>query len=51
VSTIRALDIPQLNHRFAVTSGVLEAECLGVIQEFFRERRLAGRAVNASSDR
>ena len=39
VSTVRALDTPGLNHRFAVTGGVLEDECREVIQQFFREKR------------
>jgi tRNA(adenine34) deaminase len=39
VSAVRALDIPTLNHRFTVTSGVLEGECREVMQAFFRERR------------
>ena len=39
VSTLRALDIATLNHRFAVTSGVREAECRELIQEFFRGKR------------
>jgi tRNA(adenine34) deaminase len=39
VSTTRALDTPGLNHRFAVTSGVLESECRELIQAFFRDRR------------
>ena len=39
VSTMRALDSPGLNHRFAVTGGVLEEECREAIQQFFRERR------------
>jgi tRNA(Arg) A34 adenosine deaminase TadA len=39
VSTVRALEIPGLNHRFAVTGGVLDAECRELIQEFFREKR------------
>jgi len=30
---------PKLNHRLAVTGGVLEAECGAVLSEFFRERR------------
>ncbi len=30
---------PKLNHRIAVTGGVLEAECGAVLSEFFRERR------------
>lgn len=39
VSTVRALEIPSLNHRFEVTGGVLEGECRDLIQQFFRERR------------
>jgi tRNA(Arg) A34 adenosine deaminase TadA len=45
VSTTRALESPGLNHRFAVTPGVLEGECREVIQEFFREKRRAARAT------
>ena len=43
VSTARILDIPQLNHRFAVTGGVLETESRDLIQQFFRDRRRAGK--------
>ena len=39
VSTVRALESPGLNHRFAVTGAVLEEECRAIIQEFFREKR------------
>jgi tRNA(adenine34) deaminase len=39
VSTVRALDLPGLNHRFTVTGGVLEDECRQLIQQFFEERR------------
>src|SRR5688572_3175992 len=39
VSTTRALEMPGLNHRFAVTSGVLEDDCREIIQGFFRQRR------------
>ena len=39
VSTIRANEAPGLNHRFAVTGGVLEVECRDLIQQFFREKR------------
>ena len=39
VSTIRALEVPSLNHRFAVTSGVLEEDCRAIIQQFFKEKR------------
>ena len=38
-STIDALAIPTLNHRFAVTSGVLEDSCRDVVQRFFKNRR------------
>ena len=42
VSTIQVLDIPGLNHRFAITGGVLEDEARLLLQEFFRERRRPG---------
>jgi tRNA(adenine34) deaminase len=41
VSTVRSLDTPGLNHRFAVTGGVLEAAARDLIQEFFRGKRRA----------
>jgi tRNA(adenine34) deaminase len=40
VSTLRALESPGLNHRFVVTSGVLEGECRELMQEFFRAKRV-----------
>jgi tRNA(adenine34) deaminase len=39
VSTMRGHEMPGLNHRVAVTGGVLEDECRGLIQQFFREKR------------
>ena len=39
VSTLCALDVPGLNHRFAVSGGVLEADCREILQQFFRDRR------------
>ena len=39
VSTLQALDIPALNHRFEIVEGVLEAECRDIVQAFFRDRR------------
>jgi len=39
VSTIRGHELPGLNHRLAVTGGVLEADCRDLIQGFFRDRR------------
>ena len=39
VSAVRGLDLPGLNHRFAVTGGVLEDPCRELIQAFFRDKR------------
>ena len=39
VSAVRGLDLPGVNHCFAITGGVLEEPCRHLIQEFFRERR------------
>jgi tRNA(adenine34) deaminase len=39
VSAARAHETPGLNHRVAVTGGVLEDECREVIQAFFKARR------------
>lgn len=39
VSAIRSLEQPGLNHRFAVTGGVLELECRTLLQKFFWDRR------------
>ena len=50
VSTARVLDIPQLNHRFQVTAGVLGAECRDLIQQFFRERRRVGKGEEPLAD-
>ena len=38
-SAVDALAIPTLNHRFDVTSGVLEDECRAIVQAFFARRR------------
>ena len=34
-------DLPGLNHRCEITSGVMRDETLGVLQQFFKERRSA----------
>ena len=39
VSSCRAHEMPTLNHRIEVVGGILEDECRGVIQEFFKTRR------------
>jgi tRNA(adenine34) deaminase len=38
-SMINLLQVPALNHRCEITSGVLQNECAGILQDFFRERR------------
>jgi tRNA(adenine34) deaminase len=38
-SALQALDLPGLNHRFAVTGGVCGDECRVVMQAFFKARR------------
>jgi tRNA(adenine34) deaminase len=42
VSTMRALEAPGLNHRFAVTGGVLEQRGRDLLQQFFRAKRRGG---------
>jgi tRNA(adenine34) deaminase len=41
VSSLQAHEAPGLNHRVAVTGGVLEQECRRLMQDFFKERRQA----------
>src|SRR6266566_5055495 len=38
-SVINLLQLPSLNHRCEITSGVLENECASILQDFFRKRR------------
>ena len=38
-STVRGGDLPGLNHRFQIVSGVLEDECRDLVQAFFKDRR------------
>ena len=38
-STVRAGELPGLNHRFEIVSGVLEEACREMVQAFFRARR------------
>ena len=39
VSTVRGVELPGLNHRFEVVSGIREEECRTLMVEFFKERR------------
>jgi len=40
-SILQILNHPRLNHRVEITSGVLAARCMDLLQTFFRERRNA----------
>jgi len=39
VSAVRGIELPGLNHRFDVVSGVREVECRALMVDFFKERR------------
>jgi tRNA(adenine34) deaminase len=39
-SVFRVCDNDSLNHRIELTAGVLETECRGLMQQFFRARRV-----------
>ena len=38
-SVLNILEMPQFNHQAAVTRGVLEEECSGLLKKFFSELR------------
>jgi len=38
------LQFPTLNHRCEITGGVRDAECRGLLQDFFARQRLAGKS-------
>jgi tRNA(adenine34) deaminase len=40
-SVINLLQMPTLNHRCDIASGILENECARILRDFFRERREA----------
>jgi tRNA(adenine34) deaminase len=40
-SVINLLEMPTLNHRCDIASGVLENECASILRDFFRQRRSA----------
>ena len=42
VSSVRAAELPGLNHRFEAVSGVCETDCRELVQGFFRARRASG---------
>jgi tRNA(adenine34) deaminase len=41
-SMFQVLNHPKLNHQVEVTSGVLAARCMDLLQTFFRQRRTSG---------
>jgi len=41
-SMLQVLNHPRLNHKVEVTSGVLAARCMELLQAFFREKRETG---------
>src|SRR5205085_670129 len=40
VSSVRAGELPGLNHRFDVIAGIREEECRALMQDFFKTRRV-----------
>lgn len=40
-SVVNLLQMPTLNHRCDITSGVLQNECAAILQDFFRKKRAA----------
>lgn len=38
-SVVNLLQMPALNHRCEITSGVLQKECAAILQDFFRQKR------------
>jgi tRNA(adenine34) deaminase len=47
-SMVCGLELPGLNHRVEVVSGVRAAECRELMQAFFRERRAANSSLRSS---
>jgi tRNA(adenine34) deaminase len=45
-SVINLLQMPTLNHRCDIASGVLENECASILKDFFRARRSAGNEID-----
>src|SRR5271170_3269628 len=42
-------ELPGLNHRCEITSGVMAEESLGLLQEFFKQRRAEGKPLSDPS--
>ena len=41
-SVVNLLQMPTLNHRCDITSGILQNECAAILQDFFRKKRAPG---------
>lgn len=50
-SVLNILEMPQFNHQATVTRGVLEAECSGILKEFFTRLRLRNKQEKAEKAR
>jgi tRNA(adenine34) deaminase len=47
-STLKLLDDPSWNHRILVVAGLMADECRGLMQEFFRKRRMESKEQRSS---
>ncbi len=45
-SVLDVIRHPQLNHRVLVESGLMAEECCGMLQDFFRARRIASKQLS-----
>src|SRR5438445_2289688 len=50
-SVMNLLQMPTLNHRCDITSGILQAECAAILQNFFRKRGEQTGRVNGFASR
>jgi tRNA(adenine34) deaminase len=48
-SVLNVFDIPTLNHQTQIESGVLSEECANLLQDFFKQRRLAKKTIANSN--
>jgi tRNA(adenine34) deaminase len=44
-SVINLLQIPSLNHECEIAAGILQSECVAILQDFFRKRREQGSEI------
>jgi tRNA(adenine34) deaminase len=41
-SVINLLQMPSLNHQCEIAAGILQSECVEILQDFFRQKRASG---------